>query len=179
MRVKTRQEQGTSSRPARQVAVLGMLLGLCVLLSWLETLLPALPLLPPGAKLGLSNLAVMLCATAFPLTATLGLAAGKSLFVLLTRGATAGLLSLAGGLTSAVLMWLCLRRTRLSLLPNSVAAAVVHNLGQLAVSVALLGSAAAWYYLPFLLCGGVFFGICNGLCCRLLLPALQRATQPT
>ena len=45
--------------PARRVAVTGLLAALALTLSLLEGMLPPVPVLPPGAKLGLSNLAVM------------------------------------------------------------------------------------------------------------------------
>ena len=48
---------------ARKVALLGMLSAVAVALSWLEGMLAPLPGMPPGAKLGLSNVATMLAAT--------------------------------------------------------------------------------------------------------------------
>ena len=48
---------------AKQVALLGMLGAVAIVLSWLEGMLGPVPGLPPGAKLGLSNVATMLAAS--------------------------------------------------------------------------------------------------------------------
>lgn len=80
---------GTSS-----VALLGLLAALALALSFLEGLLPALPV--PGAKLGLSNIVTMYALTALSLPAALGITAVKAVFALL-RGGSAFLMSAAGG----------------------------------------------------------------------------------
>ena len=43
----------------KQIAVMGMLTALSSALSFLEWLLPPVPGLPPGVKLGLANVVVM------------------------------------------------------------------------------------------------------------------------
>ena len=50
---------------AGRVAFTGLLAALAIALSFLEGLLPPLPMMPPGAKLGLSNLATMYAAAAW------------------------------------------------------------------------------------------------------------------
>ena len=70
---------GTSS-----VALLGLLAALALALSFLEGLLPALPV--PGAKLGLSNIVTMYALTALSLPAALGITAVKAVFALLRGG---------------------------------------------------------------------------------------------
>ena len=47
---------------ARDVAWVGVMASLAIALSFLESLLPQMPFLPPGAKLGLSNLVVLYAA---------------------------------------------------------------------------------------------------------------------
>ena len=69
-----------------------------------------LPMMPPGAKLGLSNLATMYAADSLGLPSALFLAVFKGVFALLTRGGMAGLMSLSGGVISTVVMWLLLKR---------------------------------------------------------------------
>ena len=46
-------------RPAYQVAFTGMLFALSMALAFLEGLLPTVAFLPPGVKLGLSNIITM------------------------------------------------------------------------------------------------------------------------
>ncbi len=91
------------------MALLGLLAALALALSFLEGLLPALPV--PGAKLGLSNIVTMYALTALSLPAALGITAVKAVFALL-RGGSAFLMSAAGGLLSTLVMALCLRLFR-------------------------------------------------------------------
>ena len=77
--------------------------------TWMEGVLPAVPLLPPGAKLGLSNIVTVLCGGLFGAPAAFAITALKALFALVTRGVTAGLMSLAGGLLSTIVLWALLK----------------------------------------------------------------------
>ena len=112
---------GTSS-----VALLGLLAALALALSFLEGLLPALPV--PGAKLGLSNIVTMYALTALSLPAALGITAVKAVFALL-RGGSAFLMSAAGGLLSTLVMALCLRlfRGKMGDIGIGIAGAVAHG----------------------------------------------------
>ena len=86
-------------KKAEHIALIGLLGALALVLGILENLLPPLPGMPPGAKAGLSNLVTMFAAGAIGLPAALFIAAIKGLFAFLTRGVSAGLMSLCGGLT--------------------------------------------------------------------------------
>ena len=89
---------------AKKAAIIGLMGALTVALSLLEGLLPPLPSLPPGAKLGLANVIVLLAAWQAGLPSALLLALIKALAVLLSRGGTAALMSLSGGLLSAAMV---------------------------------------------------------------------------
>lgn len=93
-----------------RVAFTALLAALALALSFLEGLLPPLPMMPPGAKLGLSNLATMYAAGSLGLPSALFLAVFKGAFALVTRGGMAGLMSLSGGVVSTVVMWLLLKK---------------------------------------------------------------------
>ena len=77
-------------RVSATVALTGLLAALALALSFLEGLLPPLPFLPPGAKLGLSNIVTMYAAGTLGLPYAVFLALLKGGFALLTRGAVAG-----------------------------------------------------------------------------------------
>lgn len=156
-----------------KAALLGLLAALALCLSFLENLIPPLPLLPPGAKLGLSNLVSMYAAGSLGLPAALFLAAIKGGFAFLTRGVTAGCMSLSGGLLSSFVMWFLLKKTKISLLLLGVCGALAHNLAQLCVAWFLTSSAVA-FYAPFLLLFGLGAGILTGLVLKLTLPVLAR-----
>ena len=158
-------------QPAGALALTGLLGAVALALSFLEGLLPPLPLLPPGAKLGLSNLATMYAAGALGLPYALFLAVFKGCFALLTRGAVAGCMSLAGGLLSTLVMWLTFRKARTSLAVVGVCGALSHNAAQLLVAYAIT-STPVTFYLPFLLVFGVLTGLLTGLVLKLTLPPL-------
>ena len=164
--------------PAQKAALLGVFGALALALSFLEnTLLPAVPLLPPGAKLGLSNVVTVVCGALFGPPAAFYIAALKGLFAFVTRGATAGLMSLAGGLLSTLALWPLLRRIgkTVSYLGVGVLCAAAHNLGQLLMSVCLTGSAALLAYGKYLLLFALLTGTLTGLMLCVLVPRVQKS----
>lgn len=155
-----------------RIAVTGILGALAIVLSFLEGSIPPLPPMPPGAKLGLSNLATMFAAGYLGLPAALFTAVLKGGFAFLTRGVTAGMMSLCGGLLSALLGWFLLTKTRISYVTTGILCALSHNAAQLVVAY-FVASAGILSYLPALL----FFGICSGSLTGLALYFLYRRLQ--
>ena len=167
-----------TKNPAQKIALLGVFGALALTLSFLEnTLLPDLPLLPPGAKLGLSNIVTVLCGGLFGAPAAFAITALKSLFALVTRGATAGLMSLAGGLLSTVVLWALLKSIgkTVSYLGVGVLCAAAHNLGQLLMSVLLTGSPALFAYGKYLLLFALLTGTLTGLMLCVLVPLIRKS----
>lgn len=158
---------------AKPIAVCGLLGALALTLSFLEGLLPPIPGLPPGARPGLSNIVTMFAAGTLGLPSALAIALIKGVFAFLTRGVTAGLMSLCGGLCSTFIMWLVWKKTKFSLLFTGVCGALAHNTAQLCISLALTGM-AAWFYAPAMLLLSVITGLCSGLVLKLVLPAIKR-----
>lgn len=160
---------------AGEVALTGMLFALCMALSWLESFVTPLLGLMPAMKLGLANICVMYALLFLrPGTAAM-LALLKALFAFLTRGATAGFLSLCGGGLSLLVLWVLL----VAPLPVtgyifSVCGALAHNLGQLAGAALLLSAPMAFGYAPVLLAAGVAVGALTAGLSRALFPALAR-----
>ena len=140
-----------------------------------RTLTAGLPL-PPGVKPGLSNVAVMFACAVTGLPSALAVTAIKAGFTMLMAGPTAALLSLCGGLLSALTMYLLLkiRSDKLSYAGVSVVGAVAHNLGQLAAASLLVGSALYLSWLPVLLLSGVGFGLLTGVILNAVMPALVK-----
>ena len=162
-----------ASDKTKRLALLGVMLSAAVALSYLEILVP-LPTPVPGIKLGLSNTVTMYCVFFMGPASAFVIAALKSLFVLFTRGVTAGLLSAAGGALSIAAMLLA-RRCGASASMTSVTGAVAHNIGQLALASLMLGSDFALWYAPVLILSGMVMGLITGAVMRLLMPALRRA----
>ena len=145
------------SQKARETAWTGMLFALAIALSYLESFVSPLLGLMPAIKLGLSNIVVMYALLFLRTRTALLLVVLKALFAFLTRGATAGFLSLCGGALSLAVMLVLLQ------LPVSgyifcAGSALAHNLGQLAGAAVLLSSAMALGYAPVLLAAGLIVG---------------------
>ena len=163
-----------------RLALLGVFGALALALSFLEnTLLPDLPLLPPGAKPGLSNIVTVLCGGLFGGVYAWYITLLKALFAFLTRGVTAGLMSLAGGALSTLGLCLLLKSIdkTVSYLGVGVLCAALHNCGQLLMSMLLTGSVSLWYYGKYLLLFALCSGTLTGLLLCVLLPRLKRTTR--
>lgn len=160
---------------AQRVAVFGLLGALSCALSFLESLLPPIAGLPPGAKPGLANVAVM-AAGGFGLGGSVLVALIKACFALLTRGATAGWMSLCGGVLSALCAGLLLQwgKNPFGYLGVGILGALSHNLGQLFAAGFLLGTGAIFGYAPLLLFFGLLTGAVTGTVLRVTLPILQK-----
>lgn len=147
----------------RKTAILSMLTGVALMLSYVESLIPLTPGIP-GVKLGLANLAVVLC---------LYLYGGKEAFAVnLARILLSSLLfgnmfmvfySLAGAVFSFAAMLAARRLRCFTVVGVSVCGGVFHNVGQLLVAMAAVQTVQVGYYLPWLLAAGCVTGIFIGL----------------
>lgn len=160
----------------RNVALTGMLFALALVLSLAEGAIAPVLGLPPGVKPGLANIVVMYALFFLGAGQAAALVVLKSLFAFLTRGLAASLLSLAGGLASLgvmLLLWLITGR-RASYLALSVAGAISHNMGQLAMAALWLSSGFSLAYAPVLIVSGIAMGALTSLSLRSVLPALEK-----
>ena len=163
------------STKAREVAWTGMLFALAIALSFLESAITPLLGLMPAMKLGLSNLVVMYALLFLNTRTAAELVLLKALFALLTRGPTAGFLSLCGGVLSFLILWALLQ------LPVSsgefiftVSGALAHNIGQLLGASVLLSSAMALGYAPVLLVAGLCVGALSCVLSKALFAAMPK-----
>lgn len=162
--------------PAYKVALPAILCALALSLSFLESLIPPLPLFPPGAKPGFSNIITMFAAGSLGLPTAAAIALVKGLFAFVTRGVTAGIMSLSGGLLSAIAMFLLMRYAKkiLGMVGISVICAVAHNMGQLAAAVFITGTADVINYAPALAFFGIITGALTGVILGSVMPALEK-----
>jgi len=160
----------------RDLALLGILFSVSLALTAFETFLPPIPFMPPGVKIGLSNIVTMYCLFCLNKRSVFMLVALKSCFVFMISGFTAFLLSLAGGLLSAgVMILLAAAFPGVSYLLLSVAGAVSHNIGQIIAAALIMNSAMlAVAYLPVLIISGVIMGNITGTLLRFVMPALLK-----
>ncbi len=163
----------------QKIALLGILSAQALALSFFENLLPAVPFFPPGVKLGLSNIVTMFCAGTMGFLPAMCITAVKSVFVLLSRGVTAFLMSLAGGLLSTLAMCLAIKfaKNKSGYIGIAVISSVCHNFGQLLMSVIVTGTAAMFSYLPVLILSGVVMGIITGSVLKTVMPLLIKQSK--
>lgn len=166
---------------AHAITHTAMLFAVAVVLSFMEGLLPPLPYLPPGFKLGLSNIATMYALFFLDKGKAFAIAVLKAFFVFVTRGVTSGILSLSGGIASLCVMLLAaaLLGDKISYLMLSIIGAIFHNLGQLAVLTLIMQSGYALWYTPVLLTAGVIMGSVTGTLLRIVMPAFDRISGGT
>ena len=154
---------------ARRVALTGLLAALALIFSYVEVLVP-INAGVPGIKLGLANLVPLIIL--YRLDARYAFAANLIrvfLAGLLFSGMFAALYSLAGSVTSFIVMYL-LKKTRLfSVIGVSTAGGVFHNIGQLCVAILAISGPQLIHYLPVLIISGMIAGIIVGIGAAILL----------
>lgn len=148
-------------------------------LGFLENLIPPLPFLPPGAKPGFSNIITMFAAGSLGLPQALAITLVKGCFAFVTRGVTAGIMSLSGGILSTLAMWLLLKfaDNKLGIIGISVICALCHNSGQLGAAAVITGSKDIIYYAPALAVFGIVTGAITGIILRAVMPVLEKQKQ--
>lgn len=164
----------------QKIALLGVLGALALALSAAESfLMPDVAILPPGAKPGLSNIVTMFAASCVSWAAAIYIVIIKAVFALVTRGVTAFLMSLTGGILSALVMIILLkfRKDSISFIGIGILSALMHNFGQLLVSFFMTGTSAVMGYAPFLILFGALTGFVTGSILKIIIPAIEKAVK--
>lgn len=166
-----------TNKHTKRVALLGIMGALALALSFLESLIPALPGLPPGAKPGLSNIVTMFLASSSGIADAFFITVLKAVFAGITRGATAMLMSASGGLLSTAAACILLRSKKgnIGYIGIGIICAVCHNIGQLISACLISGTPSLIFgYGPLLLIFAVATGFVTGTVLKTVIPALNR-----
>lgn len=161
---------------AYKTALSAILCALALSMSFLESMIPPIPLLPPGAKPGFSNIITMFAAGSLGFPQAIAIVLVKGCFAFVTRGFTAGIMSLSGGIFSAAAMFLLLRYGSkfFGLTGISVLSALAHNIGQLFAAIFITGTSTIAYYAPALAVFGIATGAVTGIIYKAVIPALDK-----
>lgn len=156
-----------------KTAFMGLLLAFALILSYIETLIP-LQTGIPGIKLGLANLAVLLCLYLFGDKEAMLLTTVKALLSGLLFGSPIMIIySLAGAWVSCLVM-IGMKKSKWFHVPFvSAAGGVMHNVGQLLVAAFVVSTYSVFYYVPILIVAGLIVGMITGSVASLLLPFIQ------
>ena len=158
---------------AKKTALLGMLVALAFVLSYIETLIPV-NLGIPGAKLGLANLVTII--------ALIRLGIGYAVIISVGRIVLSGILfgnplvivySLAGAFLSMGIMWLVRKLPFFTVTGVSICGAIAHNAGQLIVAAIAMENASILYYMVVLSVTGLVAGLAIGLLASYLLKNIR------
>ncbi|MGI6579471.1 MAG: Gx transporter family protein [Saccharofermentanales bacterium] len=157
----------------KHMTLLAMLIAISMILSYLESLLPQIYIVP-GIKLGLANIPVMFAVFKLKPADAL-LISGIRIFLLsmLFRSFLSFIFSITGGLISVALMLLFKKINTFSILGISVIGGVAHNLGQILIAAFIVNTPGLLFYLPILIIAGTLAGIAIGVICNLLVNRIQ------
>ena len=152
----------------RKVPLMGVLLALALVFSYVEFLIPFY-FGVPGMKLGLTNAIVVLVLYLY--------GAPEALLISLLRILLSGFMfgnlfsiaySLAGGMLSFFCMYMARRFLKLRMIGVSVVGGFTHNIGQIFMAVLLVKNYNVFFYLPVLMIVGCLTGILIGMISALI-----------
>ena len=141
----------------KKVAYLGLFLGLALVCSYLESLVP-IGFGIPGIKLGLTNVVVILLMYCIGAKEALVISLLRIFLIGFLFNPASILFSLAGGLLSFILMYLMKRTNLFKCLSVSLVGGISHNIGQIIVASVIVENYNILFYIPVLLVAGIITG---------------------
>ena len=146
---------------------------LALIFSYVEAIIPYSPGVP-GIKLGIANIVTVIALYKFgPKDAAAVSIIRIVIAGLLFNGLFGMLYSLAGAAVSLIGMILLKKTDLFSVVGVSMAAGVLHNLGQLLMAAALISDLRIFFYFPVLLFSGIAACILVGIVSAYILRSLR------
>ena len=149
----------------KTITNIALLTAMALAISLIEHTIP-LPVPIPGAKLGFSNMILLLALYIYGFKVAFLVAVLKSfLLMLITGSVTAFFYSFAGAILASISMGLSLKYHSkiLSFVGTSEIGAFFHNFGQILVASIVMGNIKMYIYFPALVMMGVFTSFFVGL----------------
>ena len=147
----------------KKVVFLGFALGIALILSYIETLIP-FGFGIPGIKLGLANLIVLIILYMdMPKEAIMVSTARIILMGILFGSLSSMIYAFAGGMLSFLGMFLLRRFNGFSPIGVSCFGGIIHNVGQLMVASLIIRTNIFAFYIPYLLLSGLVTGLLIGV----------------
>ncbi len=151
-----------------------LLAAVALILSYIETMIP-LPVALPGVKLGLANIAVVVALFALDAPTACAVAAVKVLASGFLFGSPMMLAYSLGGMALALAIMLLLRLVPgISVVVVSMASAICHNVGQIAVACLMLSTPAVLFSLPPLAVAACITGALTGAVAQGVLASVRQ-----
>lgn len=152
-------------RKTNKMIFLSLLVSVGLALNILESAIP-LPIALPGARLGLSNMVVLVTLIVFGFKDGIKVAMLKSIVLMLITGSVSSFIySISGAILSCISMFFFYRSfpNIFSLIGISIVGAATHNFAQVSVAALMLSNLRIYSYLPVLLLISLFTGYFVGL----------------
>ncbi len=160
---------------SKKTAFLGLFTALALILSFAEALLPPVFTYAPGIKIGLPNIIIIFLLYRFSLKSAAAVSLVRILITAMLFGSVVSLAySIAGAVLSLTVMWLLKRLNAFSIPVISIVGAILHNIAQIFVAVALMGTSQLFYYLPILLLSGLISGVLVGVLSTYLIKVMKK-----
>lgn len=175
-------KQSSSRLTTQRMTRLALLAAAAVVLGYIEGIISAFMLLPPGIKLGLANTVL--------LYSIYLLGPGYSVILMVLKVVLTGFMSgnlfqtfsysMGGGALSLVMMLLVkkLGRGSISIVGVSVVGAVFHNVGQLLVAALVMNTPGLMFYVFPLMISAVVTGVITGIAGRQIVRVLKIPGSP-
>ena len=158
----------------KKVAYLGLFLGLALVCSYLESLVP-IGFGIPGIKLGLTNVVVILLMYCIGAKEALIISLLRIFLIGFLFNPASILFSLAGGLLSFILMYLMKRTNLFKCLSVSLVGGISHNIGQIIVASVIVENYNILFYIPVLLVAGIITGFLIGIVSQEIIIRLENS----
>ena len=157
----------------RKIATLALAIALAMILSFVESQIPAFVAIP-GVKIGLANIAVVFVLYKLGWKEAVLISLVRVFMVSVLFGTAVSLFySVAGAVLSLTGMVLLKRTGLFSTVAVSVTGGVLHNVGQILMACLLLETNVIVYYLPFLILSGVIAGVVIGVVAAIMVNRVQ------
>ena len=135
---------------SKKIAYCGLLTTVALLLSYVERML-AIPMIVPGMKLGLANVAVLIALYILDNKTAFSISILRILIsALLFTGFASFLYSASGALLSFTVMAFCKKTNIFSMIAVSILGGISHNIGQIIIACIIvenIGGDKAVYYI--------------------------------
>ena len=157
----------------KKIAVLALAIALAMILSFVESQIPAFVAIP-GVKVGLANIAVVFVLYKLGWKEAVLISLVRVFMVSVLFGTAVSLFySVAGAVLSLTGMVLLKRTGLFSTVAVSVTGGVLHNVGRILMACLLLETNVIVYYLPFLILSGVIAGVVIGVVAAIMVKRVQ------
>ena len=157
----------------KKIAVLALAIALAMILSFVESQIPAFVAIP-GVKIGLANIAVVFVLYKLGWKEAVLISLVRVVMVSMLFGTLVSLFySVAGAVLSLTGMVLLKKTGLFSTVAVSVTGGVLHNVGQILMACLLLETNVIVYYLPFLILSGVIAGVVIGVVAAIMVKRVQ------